>query len=75
MIPPIWMETQGDHRVNIIKLQVMFKWSLEWDYRGQISLPHLDGGKLKNSSSCTVPCFNLPDGPQHLTSAEGLEDG
>ena len=46
---------QGDHRVNIIKLQVMFEWNLEWDCRGQISLPTGMGGKLKNPSSCTVP--------------------
>ena len=45
---------QGDHRVNIIKLQVMFEWSLEWDCRGQISLPTGMGGKLKTPSSCTV---------------------
>ena len=51
------METQGfqgDHGVNIIKLQVMFEWSLEWDCRGQISLPTGMGGKLKTTSSCTV---------------------
>ena len=40
------METQGYHRVNIIKLQ-MFEWSHEWDCRGQISLPTGMGGKLK----------------------------
>ena len=40
--------------MNIIKLQVMFEWSLEWDCRGQISLPTGMGGKLKNPSSCTV---------------------
>ena len=33
---------------------VMFEWSLEWDCRGQISLPTGMGGKLKTSSSCTV---------------------
>ena len=41
--------------MNIIKLQVMFEWSFEWDCRGQISLPTGMGGKLKTPSSCTVP--------------------
>ena len=36
--------------MNIIKLQVMFEWSLESDCRGQISLPTGMGGKL----SCTI---------------------
>ena len=40
--------------MNIIKLQVLFEWSLEWDCRGQISLPTGMGGKLKKPSSCTV---------------------
>ena len=40
--------------MNIIKLQVMFEWSLEWDCRGQISLPTGMGGKLKTPLSCTV---------------------
>ena len=37
---PLWNTggLQGDHRVNIIKLQVMLEWSLEWDCSGQISL-------------------------------------
>ena len=48
----------GHHRVNIIKLQVMFEWSLEWDCRGQISLPTGMGGKLKIPSSCTVTTIN-----------------
>ena len=48
------MGIAGDHRVNIIKLQVIFEWSLEWDCRGQISLPTGMGGKVKNPSSCTV---------------------
>ena len=38
---------QGGHRVNIIKLQVMFGWSLEWDCKGQISLPHWDGWEIE----------------------------
>ena len=42
---------KGDHRVNIIKLQVMFEWSLEWDCRGQMSLPTGMGGKLKTPLS------------------------
>ena len=40
--------------MNIIKLEVMFECSLEWDCRGQISLPTGMGGKLKTSLSCTV---------------------
>ena len=28
------MGLQGDHSVHVIKLQVMFDWSLEWDCTG-----------------------------------------
>ena len=40
--------------MNIIQLQVMFEWSLEWDCKEQISLPTGTDGKLKPDSSCTV---------------------
>ena len=58
VIPPIW-GLQGDHRMNIIKLQIMFEWSLEWDGslaggKYAISLPTGIGRKLKTPLSCNT---------------------
>ena len=57
------MGLQGGHRVNIIKLQVMFEWSLKLDCRGQISLSHWDGWEIEKPLElyCNMtPLENVP---------------
>ena len=39
---------QGDHRVKIIILQVMFEWTLEWDCKGANKSAHWDGWETEN---------------------------
>ena len=48
------MGLQGNNSVHVIKLQVMFDWSLEWDCSGLNSLSHWDGWEITKKTRAVL---------------------